>query len=109
MSRAATVEAIETCGVVGIIRLKNPSHLPGVVQALAAGERDVPRVAVLPLPVGLERLALEVADVDVVQERLDLERHLVAAGERDRRRLARAREATCKRRTALSRALRARA
>jgi 2-dehydro-3-deoxyphosphogluconate aldolase / (4S)-4-hydroxy-2-oxoglutarate aldolase len=37
MSRAATVQTIENCGVVGIIRLKDPSHLPAVVQALADG------------------------------------------------------------------------
>ena len=37
MSRAATVQTIESCGVVGIIRLKDPSHLPAVVQALADG------------------------------------------------------------------------
>jgi 2-dehydro-3-deoxyphosphogluconate aldolase/(4S)-4-hydroxy-2-oxoglutarate aldolase len=37
MSRAATVQTIESCGVVGIIRLKDPAHLPAVVQALADG------------------------------------------------------------------------
>jgi 2-dehydro-3-deoxyphosphogluconate aldolase/(4S)-4-hydroxy-2-oxoglutarate aldolase len=37
MSRAATVRAIEDSGVVGIIRMKDPSRLPGVVEALAEG------------------------------------------------------------------------
>lgn len=37
MSRTATVQSIEACGVVGIIRLKDPSTLPGVVEALAEG------------------------------------------------------------------------
>jgi len=37
MSRAATVQTIESCGVVGIIRMKDPSHLPAVVEALADG------------------------------------------------------------------------
>jgi 2-dehydro-3-deoxyphosphogluconate aldolase/(4S)-4-hydroxy-2-oxoglutarate aldolase len=37
MSRAATVQAIEDSGVVGIIRMKDPSRLPGVVEALAEG------------------------------------------------------------------------
>jgi 2-dehydro-3-deoxyphosphogluconate aldolase/(4S)-4-hydroxy-2-oxoglutarate aldolase len=35
--RRAVVEAIEACGVVGIIRMKDPAKLPGVVQALADG------------------------------------------------------------------------
>lgn len=35
--RAATVRLIEDSGVVGIIRLKDPSRLPGVVEALAEG------------------------------------------------------------------------
>ena len=37
MSRAATVQSIEASGIVGIIRLKNPAGLPGVVAALAEG------------------------------------------------------------------------
>lgn len=35
--RRAVVQAIEACGVVGIIRMKDPAKLPGVVQALAEG------------------------------------------------------------------------
>ena len=35
--RATTVRLIEDSGVVGIIRLKDPSRLPGVVEALAEG------------------------------------------------------------------------
>jgi len=35
--RAAAVSQIEASGVVGIIRLKDPSRLPGVVDALAEG------------------------------------------------------------------------
>ena len=35
--RRAVVQAIEACGVVGIIRMKDPAKLPGVVQALADG------------------------------------------------------------------------
>ena len=35
--RRAVAQAIEACGVVGIIRLKDPAKLPGVVQALAEG------------------------------------------------------------------------
>jgi 2-dehydro-3-deoxyphosphogluconate aldolase/(4S)-4-hydroxy-2-oxoglutarate aldolase len=37
MTRAAAVKSIEESGVVGIIRLKDPSRLPGVVNALAEG------------------------------------------------------------------------
>ena len=37
MTRAAAVQTIEESGVVGIIRLKDPSRLPGVVDALAEG------------------------------------------------------------------------
>jgi 2-dehydro-3-deoxyphosphogluconate aldolase/(4S)-4-hydroxy-2-oxoglutarate aldolase len=36
-ARAATVQAIEACGVVGIIRMKDPARLPRVVEALAEG------------------------------------------------------------------------
>lgn len=36
-SRAAALQTIEDTGVVGIIRLKDPSRLPGVVDALAEG------------------------------------------------------------------------
>jgi 2-dehydro-3-deoxyphosphogluconate aldolase / (4S)-4-hydroxy-2-oxoglutarate aldolase len=35
--RRAVVQAIEACGVVGIIRMKDPAKLPGVVRALADG------------------------------------------------------------------------
>ena len=35
--RRAVVQAIEACGVVGIIRMKDPAKLPGVVEALAEG------------------------------------------------------------------------
>jgi hypothetical protein len=42
----------------------------GRVEALAVRERDVARVAVLPGAVLLDQLALELADVDVVEERL---------------------------------------
>jgi 2-dehydro-3-deoxyphosphogluconate aldolase / (4S)-4-hydroxy-2-oxoglutarate aldolase len=35
--RAATVHAIETCGVVGIIRMNDPAQLSEVVQALVEG------------------------------------------------------------------------
>lgn len=35
--RAAALQTIEASGVVGIIRLKDPSRLPGVVDALAEG------------------------------------------------------------------------
>ncbi len=35
--RLTVVQAIEACGVVGIIRMKDPAKLPGVVQALAEG------------------------------------------------------------------------
>lgn len=37
MSRTAAIQSIEESGVVGIIRLKDPSRLPGVVDALAEG------------------------------------------------------------------------
>jgi 2-dehydro-3-deoxyphosphogluconate aldolase/(4S)-4-hydroxy-2-oxoglutarate aldolase len=37
LPRADVVQAIETSGVVGIIRMKDPAKLPGVVQALAEG------------------------------------------------------------------------
>jgi 2-dehydro-3-deoxyphosphogluconate aldolase/(4S)-4-hydroxy-2-oxoglutarate aldolase len=37
IGRTAAVQLIEASGVVGIIRLKDPSRLPGVVEALAAG------------------------------------------------------------------------
>jgi len=47
---------------------------------------------VLPGAVGLDRVAFELADVDVVEQRLDLDGH-VASGERDRGRLLRAPEA----------------
>ena len=46
----------------------------------------------LPCPVVVDRLALEVADVDVVEERLDVERHAPSA-ERELGRLARSTEA----------------
>lgn len=35
--RASIVQAIETCGVVGIVRMKDPARLPQVVEALAEG------------------------------------------------------------------------
>ena len=60
----------------------------GVVQALAARERIVARVRVLPDVVIVARLALELADRDVVEQRLDVERQR-AAGERDLGRLPR--------------------
>jgi hypothetical protein len=63
----------------------------GVVEALTAGEGNVTRMVVLPGAVLLERRAVEVADVDVVEERLDGKRN-VAPGQCDLRRLARARE-----------------
>jgi 2-dehydro-3-deoxyphosphogluconate aldolase/(4S)-4-hydroxy-2-oxoglutarate aldolase len=37
LPRPDVIQAIEACGVVGIIRLKDPAKLPGVVQALAEG------------------------------------------------------------------------
>ena len=37
MTRKAVVQAIEACGVVGIVRIKDPAAVPGVVQALADG------------------------------------------------------------------------
>jgi hypothetical protein len=42
----------------------------GVVEALAAGERLVAPVLALPAAVGVEGDAVEVADVDVVEQRL---------------------------------------
>ncbi len=42
----------------------------GVVEALAAGEWVAPQMVLLPGAVRLDRRALEVADVDVVEERL---------------------------------------
>src|SRR4051812_39597847 len=42
----------------------------GVVEALAAEKAVLPRVLVLPVAIRSERVALEVADVDVVEERL---------------------------------------
>jgi len=48
---------------------------------------------VLPRPVGVQLLALERADVDVVEERLHDERDLLPSPERDLGRLLRAREA----------------
>ena len=49
---------------------KRPRVAPrGVVEALAAGERIRAPVRALPGPVRLDRLALEVADVDVVEQR----------------------------------------
>src|SRR5262245_62328545 len=36
-SRTASVQAIESCGVVAVIRLQDPARLQGVVDALAAG------------------------------------------------------------------------
>ena len=63
----------------------------GVVEALAAGEGLVAPVGMLPRAVLVERRAVEVADVDVVEERLDDERNL-AARERDLGGLERAAE-----------------
>ena len=62
------------------------------IEALAARERVAAPVAALPRAIDLDRVALELADVDVVEQRLDLYRH-VASGERDRGRLLRAPEA----------------
>src|SRR5205085_10645041 len=58
----------------------------GVVEALAAGERVRAGVNALPGAVLVDRHALELADVDVVEERLDDHRHLAVA-DRERRRL----------------------
>ena len=84
MSRAAIVEAIESCGVVGIIRLKNPSHLPGVVQALAdggvraleitmtvPGAVDLIRQTAKTLPSGFLLGAGTVLDVDTARRVVD--------------------------------------
>src|SRR5205823_790560 len=60
----------------------------GVVERLPAGERIAARALALPRPVLLERLAFEVAHVDVVEQRLDLERDAPAL-EGDRSRFAR--------------------
>ena len=64
----------------------------GVVEALATRKGVGARVCSLPRPVVLDRPAFEVADVDVVQKRLDLERH-VPSCQRELGRLARATEA----------------
>src|SRR5579862_1319477 len=55
--------------------LDEPAERPrvatgGIVEALAAGEGHGTRVLPLPLPVGRDRVALELADVDVVEKRL---------------------------------------
>ena len=61
-------------------RLRVPKRR--VIQAFPARKGNLARVRVLPGAVGLERLALEVADVDVVEQRL-LHEGDVAPGERD--------------------------
>ena len=61
---------------------------PGVVEALAAGKRVGPSVRLLPQAVVVDRLALEVADIDIVEQRLGLEGD-IATLERDLRRLER--------------------
>src|SRR5439155_14484905 len=63
-----------------------------VVEALAARERVAACVLPFPRAIVVDRPALEVANVDVVEKRLNLERDL-ASCERDRRGLARARKA----------------
>ena len=63
----------------------------GVVEALAPGKRLVAAMLVLPGPVFLERRALELADVDVVEQRLDDSRDGLP-GERELGRLERAAE-----------------
>jgi hypothetical protein len=73
-----------------LVRLRVPPCR--VVQALAARESVRPRVLALPGPVVVDRAPLELADVDVVEERLHLERHR-ASLERDPRRRQRAAEA----------------
>ena len=66
---------------------------PGrVVQALATGKGIPARVLRLPGPVVVDRPALELADVDVVEQRLDLDGD-VASFERDPRRCPAAPEA----------------
>src|SRR5919202_2918239 len=63
-----------------------------VVERLAAGKLVAPYVLPLPRAVVAERLPLQLADLDVVEQRL-LEERNVAALERDLRRLDRSREA----------------
>jgi hypothetical protein len=63
-----------------------------VVEALAAGKRIAASVRALPRAVVVDRHAFELADVDVVEERLLDERDL-ATRERELGRLARAPEA----------------
>jgi hypothetical protein len=65
----------------------------GVVEALAAGEVIVARVLLLPGAVAVERPALELADVDVVEPRLlQLRDPVEPIAEGEPRRLDRARE-----------------
>jgi hypothetical protein len=63
-----------------------------VVEALAAGERFGPRVVALPGAVRVDRGTLELADGDIVEQRLDRLSE-VAADERELRCLLRALEA----------------
>jgi hypothetical protein len=64
----------------------------GGVEALSARERVAVCVGVLPGAVVLDRPALELADADVVEVGVDLPVDVVAACEREPRRLLRARE-----------------
>ncbi|HEX6491711.1 MAG TPA: hypothetical protein VF002_10135 [Gaiellaceae bacterium] len=64
----------------------------GLVEALAPREAVAAAVRALPGPVLLDRLPFELADLDVVEERLRLQRH-VSPLEREGRGLARALEA----------------
>src|SRR6185369_14007712 len=48
----------------------------GVIEAFTTRERDLAGMGVFPRAVGLELLALEVAHVDVVEERLVCQRHV---------------------------------
>ncbi len=63
----------------------------GIVEAFAPGERIAPAVRPLPGFVRLDRVALEVADIDVVEQRLLEHRHR-PAGEDPVRGLPRSRE-----------------
>ena len=65
--------------------------------ALAAGRRLVLPVTGAPVAVGLDVLALEDADVDVVERGLHGDPHVGAAAEQKRQCLARAREARVQR------------
>lgn len=82
--RLAVVQAIEACGVVGIIRMKDPARLPGVVEALAQGgvrtleiTMTVPgaveliRQTAATLPPGFLLGAGTVLDVDTVERVVD--------------------------------------